>query len=156
MKKEYLSFTVAIIFIWVGFVCAISFMEAWLKFRATGVTIELGLAIGQLVFKALNKVEIVCALLIIASLRFSKSHDTHRSFRIYFLMILIILSIQTFWLLPVLDHRADLQITGAKLPKSSIHLWYVILEIMKVISLFIYGRKLLNRITKPEHKIRTI
>ena len=26
------------IFLWIGFVCAISFLEAWLKFRAPGVS----------------------------------------------------------------------------------------------------------------------
>jgi len=45
---------IAITFIWIGFIGAISFMEAWLKFQAPGVTTELGLSIGQLVFKALN------------------------------------------------------------------------------------------------------
>ena len=43
-------------FLWIGFVCAISFMEAWLKFRAPGISVPLGLGIGRLVFNALNKV----------------------------------------------------------------------------------------------------
>lgn len=51
------------IFLWIGFVCAISFMEAWVKFRAPGVTLPLGLGIGSLVFKALNKAEWVFAIL---------------------------------------------------------------------------------------------
>jgi len=38
-------------FVWIGFVCAISFMEAWLKFRAPGITVPLGLGIGRLVFQ---------------------------------------------------------------------------------------------------------
>ena len=38
------------VFLWIGFVSAISFMEAWLKFRAPGVTLTLGLGIGRLVF----------------------------------------------------------------------------------------------------------
>jgi uncharacterized membrane protein (DUF485 family) len=49
-------------FLWIGFVCAISFMEAWLKFRAPGITVPLGLGIGRLIFNALNKVELVFAL----------------------------------------------------------------------------------------------
>jgi len=40
-----------------GFVLSISFMEAWLKFQAEGVTQAIGLSIGRLVFGALNKVE---------------------------------------------------------------------------------------------------
>lgn len=42
------------IFLWLGFVCAISFMEAWLKFRAPHVTLVIGLSIGRLIFSALK------------------------------------------------------------------------------------------------------
>ncbi|WP_200881112.1 hypothetical protein [Cellulophaga sp. E6(2014)] len=63
MKKQ--STSIAITFIWVGFIGAISFMEAWLKFRAPGIDTALGLGIGQLVFSALNKVEITSAVLIV-------------------------------------------------------------------------------------------
>ena len=52
-------------FLWIGFVCAISFMEAWLKFRAPGITVPLGLGIGRLVFNALNKVELVFAIVVL-------------------------------------------------------------------------------------------
>lgn len=54
------------VFVWVGFVCAISFMEAWLKFRAEGVTLPIGLGIGRLVFQALNRVEWVLAAAVAA------------------------------------------------------------------------------------------
>ena len=59
-------------FLWIGFVCAISFMEAWLKFRAPGVTIPLGLGIGRLVFNALNKVEWIFATAILGNILFHK------------------------------------------------------------------------------------
>lgn len=52
-------------FLWIGFVCAVSFMEAWLKFSALGIKLPLGL--GRLVFEALNKVEWVFALAILMS-----------------------------------------------------------------------------------------
>ena len=44
--------------LWLGFVLSISFMEAWLKFQAEGVTQLIGLNIGKLIFFALNKVEL--------------------------------------------------------------------------------------------------
>jgi uncharacterized membrane protein (DUF485 family) len=60
-------------FLWIGFVCAISFMEAWLKFRAPGITVPLGLGIGRLVFNALNKVELVFALIVIINIFWNTS-----------------------------------------------------------------------------------
>lgn len=63
-----------ITFLWIGFVCAISFMEGWLKFRAPGITLPLGLGIGKLVFNALNKVEWVFAIAILINLIPIKTH----------------------------------------------------------------------------------
>jgi uncharacterized membrane protein (DUF485 family) len=68
--KDPLAF--AVIYLWIGFVCAISFMEAWLKFRAPGVNLQIGLGIGRLVFNALNKVEWVFAIALMISLFNSK------------------------------------------------------------------------------------
>ncbi len=45
-------------FIWFGFVSAISFMEAPVKFTAPSLTLAVGLDVGRHVFAVLNKVEI--------------------------------------------------------------------------------------------------
>jgi hypothetical protein len=58
----------AIAFLWLGMVLALSFLEAPLKFRAPGITVQLGLGIGRLVFAAFNRVEIVLLLGISAAL----------------------------------------------------------------------------------------
>lgn len=71
-NKVYYPYIVALIFIWIGLISAISFMEAWLKFRASGITLPLGLGIGQLVFNALNKVEWTLAIIIMLNLIFEK------------------------------------------------------------------------------------
>ena len=54
----------AAVFVWLGMVLAISFVEAPLKFRAPGVTLKVGLGIGRLVFRALNVFEYVFAAVI--------------------------------------------------------------------------------------------
>src|SRR6185312_11843169 len=59
--------TVAVAFTWLGMVLGISFLEAPLKFRAPGVTLQLGLGIGRLVFAALNRAEVVLALAVLVS-----------------------------------------------------------------------------------------
>lgn len=40
----------AVVFVWLGMVLAVSFIEAPLKFRAPGVTLPIGLGIGRLSF----------------------------------------------------------------------------------------------------------
>jgi len=138
---------IAITFIWIGFIGAISFMEAWLKFQAPGVTTELGLSIGQLVFKALNRVEIVSALFVTVMSVLNKDSNVFRVKDFIFLPVGIVV-IQTLWLLPALDDRVSLIISGEEAPKSKLHLCYVLLEIVKVISLFIYGIKSIRRLKK--------
>jgi hypothetical protein len=132
---------IAILFLWIGFVCAISFMEAWLKFRAPGVNLSVGLGIGRLVFNALNKVEWVFALAILVNLFISKHSaftTTHALFYIPFILLLI----QTVWLLPALDIRAQMHIDGKIVPPSNMHLYYIVIEVTKVVCLFIFSIKL--------------
>ncbi|MFZ1495516.1 MAG: hypothetical protein WAS72_00585, partial [Saprospiraceae bacterium] len=86
-------------FLWIGFVCAISFMEAWLKFKAPGITVQLGLGIGRLVFSALNKVEWILAIAILLNLILSKNIFSSIYSLLYFIP-LILLIIQTIWILP--------------------------------------------------------
>lgn len=125
-------------FLWIGFVCAISFMEAWLKFQAPGITIPLGLGIGRLVFDALNKVEWVFAIAII----FSGSVVTEKWLRfknLAFVVPLLLLFMQTFWVLPALDARAELVINEQILPPSNLHFFYIGMEIIKIVALITFG-----------------
>lgn len=119
-------------FFWVGAISAISFMEAWLKFRAPGMTLSIGLGVGKLVFSALNKVEWGCAALLFASILMQK-----RSLLQYvlFTIVLLILFTQTFFLFPILFHRIALVQQGGALPPSLVHLVYILLECIKAGSL---------------------
>lgn len=133
-----LPYATAATFIWVGFIAAISFMEAWLKFRAPGVDLPTGLGIGKLVFSALNKVEIVLALIILLQLVLAKTSFLNMNNVFYFIPVLILLA-QSVWLIPALDARADMHIQGIEVPGSSLHIYYVVFEVIKVASLSIFG-----------------
>lgn len=124
-------------FFWIGFVCAISFMEAWLKFRAPGITVPLGLGIGKLVFGALNKIEWIFAIALLLNLLLNKEIDEWKN--IFFFVPVVLLTIQTVWLLPELDERAQLHIDGASVPPSNLHFWFVGFEVVKTTALFIFG-----------------
>ncbi len=122
--------------LWIGFVSAISFMEAWLKFRAPGVTIELGLGIGQIIFRALNRVELFLALIIGASILSLASGFSSTETNTY-LIALALLLLQTFWLLPVLDQRIKARLKNIPVPKSNKHFIYIGAELIKVVALSI-------------------
>lgn len=125
-------------FLWIGFVCAISFMEAWLKFRAPGVTLPIGLGIGRLVFNVLNKIEWVFALVIILNIVFSTTRKISIPNSLVIISIVLLL-LQTFWLLPILDSRAEMHIQNKIVPPSNLHFYYVAMEVVKVVCLTIFG-----------------
>ena len=118
--------------LWCGMILAIGFLEAPLKFKAPGITRELGLGIGKLVFSALNTVEIVIAIVLAAAF-FTVS--AAKTARFVFGAVILILIVQTFWLIPALIARADVIIGGAEPPESSAHVLYIVFEAAKVILL---------------------
>lgn len=133
---------IAIPFIWFGMVGAISFMEAPLKFRAPNVTLALGLGIGKIVFQVLNRIEIVFALLMLVSLFFARPAT---NFALYvFGAIFVLLLLQTVWLLPLLNARAEQVIAGTTAPHSNNHLIFIAFEVLKFVLLFILGASLLK------------
>lgn len=114
--------------LWCGMLIAIA-MEAQLKFQAPGITRELGLGIGKLVFTALNRVECVLAILLAVALF---AFISKKSAKILFGLIAAILLAQTFWLIPLLVERIDLIVAGQIPPASVSHFIYIILEIAKI------------------------
>lgn len=141
--KRSLDISIMCVFLWLGFVFAISFMEAWLKFQAPGVNLSIGLGIGKLIFGALNKVEWMFAVVIFSCL-FLNKNTIHASNKIWFGFIVLVLLAQTFYLLPLLDARADAIINGGSTTSSSLHWLYITAEMVKVALLFLMGTALLG------------
>lgn len=139
---------IALLFIWVGFIGAISFMEAWLKFTVVGVTKKIGLAIGSTIFNALNKVEIIISIIILIVLFFREKSPV----KIYLKKLIIpftILTYQSIYLLPRLDQRAQLVIAAMPVSNNYEHFIYIFLEILKTIALIIIAIQIL---IKHEYK----
>jgi hypothetical protein len=110
-------------------------MEAQLKFQAPGITRELGLGIGQIVFTALNRIE--CAIAILLIITFFVFKNTRKT-QIIFAAISLILLTQTVWLIPNLIARIDLITSGQTLPTGSpVHFFYIAFEICKMILLLV-------------------
>jgi hypothetical protein len=127
---------IAVPFIWLGMVLAISFLETPLKFRAPGVTVPLGLGIGRLVFRALAVVELSLAGVLTAALVLGG-----RTTAVIILASLLwaVLVVQVAVLLPRLDRRARFILSGGNPPRSRLHLAYVALDGIKVVLLPVLG-----------------
>lgn len=131
----------AITFVWLGMVLAISFLEAPLKFRAPGVTIPVGLGIGRLVFRALNTVEAVFAVVVVIAVAL---HGAPTAITGLTAAAAVLLLAQLTVVRPYLNRRSDRVLAGEDLPRSRSHLWYVALELLKVAALLALGIGLLT------------
>lgn len=131
---------IAITFIWLGMVLAISFLEAPLKFRAPNVTLQIGLGIGRLVFRALNTVELVFAAVIVLAALMNRSSLT---VMVAFVVAVAALAVQLVVVRPRLNRRSDEVLAGREGPRSRMHHVYVVLELIKVVALLIAGISLL-------------
>jgi hypothetical protein len=130
---------VALVFVWLGLVLGISFLEAPLKFRAPGVTLPIGLGIGRLVFRALNAVEVVLAAGIAVALVAGDARGW-----VGFLIAAVALLVQLLAVRPALTRRSDAVLEGLDAPRSHAHYAYVGLEIVKVVALVVAGTLLLS------------
>ncbi|MGV0815650.1 hypothetical protein ABQF34_27180 [Mycolicibacterium boenickei] len=139
-----LAAAVAIAFCWLGMVLAISFIEAPLKFRAPGVTLQIGLGIGRMVFRALNSVEAVFAAIVLVILAVQRPSATAIA---AFAVAIVALAVQLIAVRPKLTARSDAVLavpSGEEAAgRSQAHYYYVGFELIKVIGLLTSGVLLL-------------
>ncbi|MCQ4043753.1 hypothetical protein ACFOSC_11580 [Streptantibioticus rubrisoli] len=128
--------TAAVTFVWLGMVLAISFLETPLKFRAPGVDVPIGLGIGRIVFRALNAVEAVLAVVILAAV--TVGHPS-ASVGAATAITAFLLAVQLAVVRPLLNRRSDRVLAGETFPRSRAHLVYVALELAKVAALLTLG-----------------
>lgn len=138
------SIAVATTFTWLGMVLAISFIEAPLKFRAPKVTLQIGLGVGRLVFRALNSAEVTLTLILLVALVMSRPP----MFAVAALGVAVAMLVtQIAGVRPFLTKRSDAVLAdpdgGVGLKRSKAHFAYSGLEIIKVSALVVGGFALL-------------
>lgn len=132
----------AVTFVWLGMVLAISFLEAPLKFRAPGVTIQIGLGIGRLVFRALNLTEVALAVVVIVAVALGAPPI---AMIVVLAVTAVVLAMQLLVVRPRLNRRSDRVLAGENAPRSRAHVGYVVLETIKVVALLALGVLLLTQ-----------
>jgi hypothetical protein len=142
MNATAAAIAAAVTFVWLGMVLAISFLETPLKFRAPGVTTPIGLGIGRLVFRALNRAEAVLALAVIGAVLAGGARLT---VIVLTAVAAALLTLQITLIRPRLSRRTSQILAGANLSRSRTHLCYVAAEAAKVIALAALGISLLTR-----------
>jgi hypothetical protein len=107
----------------------IALLEAPLRFTAPSVTRAVAIDIGRIVFSALNKAELVALIILLIVVRVSGR--ARRWWAICGALVLVVL-LQSAWLLPALADRAEVVVAGGELPPSPHHAIYAVLELAKL------------------------
>ncbi len=131
----------AVVFVWLGMVLAISFLEAPLKFRAPNVTLQIGLGIGRLVFRALNTVEVILAIVVLVA---TMAHPPSAGVTAALTVAFAALALQIGAVRPRLNRRSDQVLAGRFAPRSVGHNVYIGLEVIKALALAAGGILLLS------------
>lgn len=113
-----------------------------MKFRAPGVTVALGLGIGRLVFRALNRLEVLLAVVLVTA---GAAGGMSRAGWVLVVGLAGILAVQVLLLRPRLDRRAEIVVAGRTPPAFRLHLSYITLEVAKVLMLVVIGVLLATR-----------
>ncbi|MFC5138257.1 hypothetical protein ACFPK1_08440 [Actinomycetospora rhizophila] len=135
-----LAVTTAVTFLWLGMVLAISFLETPLKFRASGVTLRVGLGIGRVVFRALNATEVALAVVLVVAGVLGGA--TGRVVAVGAAAV-VVLVVQVGAVRPTLARRTDRVLAGEDPPRSRGHHAYIGLKVTKVLALLVTGALLL-------------
>ncbi len=137
-------FIFALLFLWIGIFISISFIETPLKFQVTGMTLPIALELGKITFGISTIIQFVL-LGIILLLLFINRKEINYPMKICVIILTIILCLEKFWMLPVLDARADILMTGKGLPPTPLHDYFIYAESLKLLMLIVFCVTLITK-----------
>ncbi len=130
MKRISQTLLPGLYWIWTGLILGVSFIATPVKFQAPNLSRSVALEIGKATFYLFNTIEwgALFAIVILTAV----SCNRWKKWMMAILLILL-LSMQTFWILPALALRADRVISGGNPSLGHDHLLYVITEGCKLL-----------------------
>lgn len=138
-------FIFAVSFFWLGLVIAVSFLETPLKFQVPGMTLPIALELGKTMFGISTNIQL--GLMILVFFNFFLNPSKLNKFIIFTgVLLALILVLEKFWMLPILDARADVLATGKGLPPTPLHNYFIYAECIKAIILLSIGFLQLKKI----------
>lgn len=115
--------------LWIGLLLGVSFLATPAKFLAPSLSLAVALDVGRQTFGVFNKVEWALAILLLALVLAGRGTWLSIAGAV---VLAVMVVVETIWLLPVLDQRVGLIIAGQQPPESSLHVVYIVLQIVKL------------------------
>lgn len=118
--------------LWVGLLIGVSFIATPVKFQAPSLELPVALDVGQVTFALFNRIEWALVVLL-AFLALASGFPRVWGFLLG--LVVVLLAVQSFWLLPELTARIQSIIAGQMPPPSSHHMLYAWAEAIKLVAL---------------------
>lgn len=155
MHRTSLALRLVIPAVWLGLIIGISFLEAPLKFQAPGITIELGLGIGRLVFFAMNIAALT--LIVILTVAMIRPRASRLQWGLLFGLWAVLLT-EVLIIRPPLNARTDALLAGQDTAGSLWHYFYIAADSTLFVLLIIFmvatARRLFPPAASPQQPIR--
>lgn len=126
---------VVVLLLWAGILFGVSFLATPAKFSAPSLTLPVAVDVGRSTFAVLNRVELGCAVLSLGLLAAGASRAS--VVRLALGLAALGLLLETLWLLPALEERAQMVIDRGTPPASSLHDVYIGIDAAKLIALLL-------------------
>lgn len=126
--SRFLLGTAILATLYIGLLLGVSFLATPVKFLAPSLTLPVALDVGRQTFMVFNITELVCALALsgLALLAAARRQQVLAG------GVLLLVFIQTVWLLPVLDARVEIILQGSTPPPSQLHNLYIAMDVLKL------------------------
>lgn len=128
----------AISFFWFGLMLAVSFLETPLKFQVPGMTLPIALELGKIMFGVSTNIQLGLMILIFVNFILN-TKQLSKVMLLSSILLALILGLEKFWMLPVLDARADVLASGKGLPPTPLHDYFIYAEVAKLVLMVFLG-----------------
>ncbi|MDF1609321.1 hypothetical protein PZ897_14130 [Hoeflea sp. YIM 152468] len=138
--------------LWLGLVLGVSFIATPVKFQAPSLSLPVALEIGRATFALFSKIELGMAMLLTLSIL---ACNRRALSTILGAALITIVVVETVWLLPVLDERVEIILSGTAAPAGWYHFFYVGIETLKAVLLVALSAHLLRQLTATNAETRS-
>lgn len=117
---------------WLGLLVGVSFLATPVKFQAPSLDLPVALDVGRVTFALFNRVEWAMALILAFAALVSRFP---RNWSLLLGLVIILLALETFWLMPELNERVRTITAGETPTPSHHHTLYALMETGKLLAL---------------------
>ncbi len=114
--------------VWAGAIVGVSFVATPVKFQAPSLSVPVGLEVGRYTFRLFARVELCFLIGLIVAAVFAQAQ---RITILTLAVVAVLLFLQRYWLLPVLDHRVTQILAGGPVSFATSHWVYAAFEAIK-------------------------